>query len=48
MPEQVHPNCWSEAHPDSCPTCRVCPDCFRPRRPEQYPDDHLVCLVCKP
>lgn len=31
-----HPNAWSETHPQTCTTCRVCADCFRPRRPDQF------------
>jgi len=45
---QMHPNAWSEDHPEGCSTCRVCPECFRPRRPEQYEKGADACKKCQP
>lgn len=42
-----HPNHWSQDHPQGQCECRVCPDCFRPRRPEQWDGDCDVCDVCR-
>lgn len=45
----THPNAWTDNHPDTCPTCRVCPICFVPRRPDQYTSSIGVenaCDVC--
>src|SRR5262245_10816850 len=40
-----HPRAWTAEHPDTCPDCAVCAECFRPARCREL-DDNQQCKEC--